>query len=175
MVKQSCTWSTVSFEDESVADFFEDSVADGLQPEQFARVWIHTHPGDSAEPSGTDEETFARVFGHTDWAVMFILSCGGETYARLRADGEDPWLLDTAVDFSSPFLGSQFGEWEEEFLENVTQEQSLQPFNNHWWFDDREVDDPSEDLLESEHGFEDLQLLSQTFEEEYYHDYVNRS
>ena len=32
----------------------------------------------------TDEETFARVFGRTDWAVMFILARQGQSYARLR-------------------------------------------------------------------------------------------
>src|SRR5947209_14095353 len=42
--------------------------------EQFARLFMHTHPGNSPQPSATDEETFARVFGRCDWAVMFILA-----------------------------------------------------------------------------------------------------
>jgi hypothetical protein len=56
LVKQTCTFTTVAFDDESVADFFEDQVEAGLTPEQFARVWIHTHPGASAQPSLTDED-----------------------------------------------------------------------------------------------------------------------
>ena len=41
-------------------------------------------PDDCPSPSSVDEETFARVFGGCDWAVMFILARGGATYARLR-------------------------------------------------------------------------------------------
>ena len=52
--------------------------------EQFGRIWVHTHPGNCPQPSSVDEETFARVFGRTDWAVMFILARGGQSYARLR-------------------------------------------------------------------------------------------
>ena len=37
----------------------------------------------AVSPSGTDEETFARCFGSSDWALMFILARGGETYVRL--------------------------------------------------------------------------------------------
>ena len=74
LVKQTTTLVSVAFDDESVADLFDELVDEGLRPEQFARVWIHTHPGDSAHPSGVDEETFARCFGTTDWAVMFILA-----------------------------------------------------------------------------------------------------
>jgi hypothetical protein len=55
-----------------------------LAPQQFARLWIHTHPGACPEPSFTDEQTFARVFGGCDWSVMFILAKGGASYARLH-------------------------------------------------------------------------------------------
>ena len=124
LVKQTCSWATVSFDDESVADFFEDQVELGLKPEQFARVWIHTHPGVSAQPSFTDEETFERVFGNTDWAVMFILACGGETYARLRSNTEPEQLLRTQVAFTVPFAGSDSEDWETDYDNNVTQQQS---------------------------------------------------
>src|SRR6476620_9597260 len=73
LVRQTCTWATVEFDDEGVANFFDEQVDKGRQPESFARLWLHTHPGSSAEPSGTDEATFSRVFGRSDWAVMFIL------------------------------------------------------------------------------------------------------
>ena len=61
LIKQKVTCVSVSFEDESVADFFEDQVEAGRQPEQFARLWLHTHPGNSPEPSMTDEETSTRA------------------------------------------------------------------------------------------------------------------
>src|ERR1022692_5330710 len=74
---------TVVMEDEAIADFSDRCVDQGLLPQNYLRIWCHTHPGSSPEPSGVDEETFARVFGSCDWAVMFILSRTSNTFARL--------------------------------------------------------------------------------------------
>jgi hypothetical protein len=87
-IRQSCSAATVEFDDEAVADFFEEQVDQGRTPEQFARIWIHTHPGESPDPSSTDEQTFARVFGRCGWAVMFILARGGAIYCRLKVTAE---------------------------------------------------------------------------------------
>jgi proteasome lid subunit RPN8/RPN11 len=121
LVRQTCSCVTVEFDDDSVASFFDDQVDAGLRPESFARLWLHTHPANSAEPSGTDEATFSRVFGRSDWAVMFILACGGQTYARLRYNvGPGAELkLPVEVDFGCPFLGTDFGAWQEEYRANV--------------------------------------------------------
>jgi proteasome lid subunit RPN8/RPN11 len=95
------------------------------RPEQFARIWVHTHPGDCPRPSMTDEETFERVFGRADWAVMFILDCEGQSYARLRfnvgpcAEVEIP----VGVDYSRPFSATEPDTWEQEYLANVHAEQ----------------------------------------------------
>ena len=84
LVQQVCTGASVAFDDQSVAEFFDQQVDQGRRPEQFGRAWIHTHPGNCPQPSMTDEGTFARVFGRTDWAVMFILARQGQSYGRLR-------------------------------------------------------------------------------------------
>jgi len=73
LVEQLCTPFTVCFVDTAVADFFDLQVERGLEPRRFGRLWLHTHPGSSAEPSTTDEETFARCFGCADWALMVRL------------------------------------------------------------------------------------------------------
>ena len=121
LVKQLCTWVHVEFDDQSVADFFDSQVDAGRRPEQFGRIWIHTHPGSSPQPSGTDEATFARVFGGAHWALMFILARGGESYARLRFNvgpgGEV--LLPVEVDYSRPFAGSDSATWQAEYEANV--------------------------------------------------------
>ncbi len=83
-VKQRCSCVSVEFDDEAVAEFFDQQVDEGKTPDQFARIWLHTHPGDSPTPSSVDEDTFARVFGRCNWAVMFILARGGQIYCRLR-------------------------------------------------------------------------------------------
>ena len=118
---QQCTAVTVKFDDAGVADFFDDQVDLVRRPEQFARLWLHTHPGDSAAPSGTDEATFARVFGAADWAVMFILARGGATYARLRfrAGPGGQLRIPVEVDYGDEFAGSDQAAWNQEYQQNV--------------------------------------------------------
>ncbi len=123
LVEQECTVVTFAFKDEAVADFFDEQVDRGLKPAQFGRIWIHTHPGACPQPSKTDEETFARVFGSADWAVMFILACGGATYARLQfSAGPGGFLqIPVRVDYGQPFAASDETAWEAEYLAKVTQ------------------------------------------------------
>jgi proteasome lid subunit RPN8/RPN11 len=121
LVKQTCTWISADFEDQSVADFFDDQVDAGRQLEEFARLFMHTHPGNSPQPSTTDERTFERVFGRCNWAVMFILARGGKCFARLRYNigpGIDA-ELPVDVDYSRPFDASDMALWHEEYLANV--------------------------------------------------------
>src|SRR5205807_7475922 len=109
------------FDDQSVADYFDDQVDEGRTPEEFARIWIHTHPGDSPYPSGTDEETFARCFGSADWAVMFIVARGGQAYARLRlgfGPGSD-FVLPVEIDFQQAFPAADAAAWDQEYLQMV--------------------------------------------------------
>jgi hypothetical protein len=121
LVQQACSWAHVAFDDDSVADFFDSQVDAGHRPQQFARIWVHSHPGDCPNPSLTDEETFARVFGSSDWAVMFILAREGRSYARLRfnvgpgAEFEVP----VDVDYARHFDGCDAAAWEREYLVNV--------------------------------------------------------
>ena len=60
-VKQEVTCVSVKFDDQAVADFFDTQVDLGRKPEQFARVWLHSHPGDSPEPSVIDEDSAPDV------------------------------------------------------------------------------------------------------------------
>ena len=131
LVRQSCTVVSVKFDDAAVADFFDEQVDLGRRPEQFARIWIHTHPGDSADPSGVDEETFQRVFGNADWAVMAILAQGGKSYARLRFNvGPGGELrIPVQVDYQRPFIASDYEAWEQELQENVKAEDSFSDFD----------------------------------------------
>jgi hypothetical protein len=117
LISQTCTATHVEFDDAAVADLFDEQVDAGRVPETFARIWAHTHPGSSAEPSGTDERTFSRVFGNCQWAVIFILARGGQTFARLRYNvgpGADVELM-VDVDFTGPFTGSDETTWQWEY------------------------------------------------------------
>ncbi len=142
LIQQHCTVATVKFDDESVADFFDAQVEQGRQPEQFARIWIHTHPGSSADPSGVDEETFMRSFGSVDWAVMFILALTGTTYSRLRFNigpgGETE--IPVQVDCQTDFPASNNTVWEQEYLNQVS-------ITNDWF-----GPQPEESILDDPYG-----------------------
>lgn len=129
-VRQHVSSFTVRFEDAAVADWFDQCVDRGLSVNRCARIWLHTHPGSSVTPSGTDEETFARVFGRCDWSVMFILGRTGETYARLAfaAGPGGELLLPVQVDWSAwpraladaaKPLPAQMDQWQQEYHANI--------------------------------------------------------
>ena len=123
-VRQQCSAVSVQFDDEAVAEYFEDQLEAGRRPEQFARLWIHTHPGSSATPSALDEATFSRVFGVCDWAVMLIVARDGATYARLRFNvgpGGDQ-RIPVRVDHAPPFNGSDESAWDAEYRAHVEAE-----------------------------------------------------
>jgi hypothetical protein len=120
-IKQEVSAVSVKFDDEAVADFFDEQVDLGRKPEQFARVWLHTHPGDFAEPSFTDEETFQRVFGSCQWAIMFILAQDNKTYAKLsfNVGPGGQMLFPVAVDYSFDFGPSNKRAWDVEYAANI--------------------------------------------------------
>lgn len=84
MPKQINSYAFVEFKEEVLHEFYERMVDDGYDVEEFARIWCHTHPGDSAHPSGQDEETFKKEFGNCHWAIMFILGKTDQTTCRIK-------------------------------------------------------------------------------------------
>ena len=122
VVEQRAGPVSVAFDDAAVADLFDAMADAGVAPAQFARIWLHTHPGASVEPSGTDEATFARAFGACDWAVMAILGRTGRVSARLTFGAGPGGSLDlaTAVDWAAwprdaARLTEEFPGWEREY------------------------------------------------------------
>jgi hypothetical protein len=144
LVRQCCTAVSVCFDDTAVAEFFDEQVDAGRKPEQFGRIWIHTHPANSARPSLVDEETFLRVFGGCDWAVMFILACGGQQYGRLqlRLPSGGAFEIPARVDFEHSFPKTEFDAWHREYATCVRPAES-----GNWLCDDFGNEDPR--LVES--------------------------
>jgi hypothetical protein len=134
-VRQRVTPVSVQFDDVAVADLFDQLVDRDLPPQRFARLWVQTHPGSSPLPSGPDEEMFARRFGTCDWAVMFILSRTGQTYARMAfsAGPGSQLLLPVAVHWpgwpgdltQTGSLDARLEQWLQEYAANI---QPLPPF-----------------------------------------------
>jgi len=120
-VKQKVTAVSFRFDDQAVGDFFEDQVDLGRKPEQFARVWLHSHPADSPEPSSIDEETFERVFGNCQWAIMFIVAQNNRTYAKLsfNVGPGGQVLIPVEIDYSKDFNSSDRQTWDAEYKKNI--------------------------------------------------------
>jgi hypothetical protein len=129
-VKQFVSPVTVEFDDGAVADHFDSCADADIPPARCGRIWVHTHPGTSPIPSYTDQQTFRRVFGNCDWAVMAIVARGGASYARLRfraGPGGDA-VIPIGVDWERfPLdlldhegkLDDQFTRWMDEYGRNV--------------------------------------------------------
>lgn len=106
--KQSCTAVSTRFDSEDLLDLQERlGIGQGLSCSRFLRVWIHTHPGHSAQPSGKDEETFAQQFADASWALMFILARDGQTYCRIRIG----WPPDPVSVIEVPFDWTTDVDW----------------------------------------------------------------
>jgi hypothetical protein len=171
-VSQATTCVGVHFADEAVADYFDRCVDGGLTPERFGRIWCHTHPADSAQPSRMDEETFERVFGRCDWAIMFIVSRTARTYARLcfPAGPGGNVLLEVEVDWAAlPMLiqenavqlSQEMFSWTQEFIQNIhpvkleTGSAAIADDAGDWW--------EYEDYIPFDH---EVSLQSDRFQEE---------
>ena len=133
LVKQRTTITTVVFDDSAVADMFDALVDQGLKPEQFGRVWIHTHPGNCPLPSSVDEATFRRVFGRTDWSVMAIVARNDASYARLSFHVGLGGALEipVRVDYGQPFAGADGALWQQEYLAHVREVELPSPAPAH--------------------------------------------
>jgi proteasome lid subunit RPN8/RPN11 len=120
-IPQAATSVTIVLDDSAVADYLDAQVDAGRRPADVLRVWIHTHPGNSPEPSSVDEEMFHRVFGPSDYAVMAIVARGGKTYGRIRfnAGPGGQHQLTLEVDYSRPFAGSDQKAWDAEYHANI--------------------------------------------------------
>ncbi len=120
-VKQEVSCVSVKFDDEAVSKLFDEQVDLGRKPEQFARIWLHTHPGDSSEPSMTDEDTFKRVFGACQWAVMAVVAQDNSTYARLSFNigPGGQILIPTEVDFARDFGPSDHSAWDAQYQADI--------------------------------------------------------
>lgn len=116
LVKQEATSVTFEFDNDGLSDYMEDMSEEGFQPSQFLRILIHTHPCNSAAPSRTDEENFRKKFSDCNWAIMFILAQGGQTTCAIKYKNPEMRIqLETTIDYSVEFDGSEHEEWQEEY------------------------------------------------------------
>lgn len=124
LIKQQCSSVTFDLDIKDLAEDVERTLDDGLCPWMTHNILCHSHPGNSPDPSGTDETNFAKAFSHPDWAVMLIIAKNNSMYCRLKLNtgpGVEK-LLKVQVDFSQDFMASDRTKWKTEYELKVTKQ-----------------------------------------------------
>lgn len=104
LVKQTCT--SVTTEMEELDQYLIDRINEGHTPKDCFRVWIHTHPGSSPNPSGTDIATLEELLGRHQWFVMLILAQEGLNWHGEIGYSVGPemerYIVDIGLDWDYP-------------------------------------------------------------------------
>lgn len=130
--KQECTPAFCETDEGEFNELLEWAFDNSVAPNRVGRVWFHTHPGSSATPSGTDENTFLKEFGKCDFAVMAILARGGQTSCRLRLMAAGGVSLEIPIEVCWNEMSKELGElvkeasteWESEYAARVREDRS---------------------------------------------------
>ena len=79
----------------------------------------------------TDEETFKRVFGSCQWAVMFIVAQNSKSYAKLsfNVGPGGQILIPVEIDYSLEFGPTSQDSWDIEYTANVKAVDWFSSFN----------------------------------------------
>lgn len=128
--KQECSSGYVDIDENSHASFMHVMAFDrNLPVECYMRIWTHTHPGISPQPSNTDEKFFSENYVNCDWAIMFIYACDGtpyptpnNTFCRLRIKDQklNAYLEGTIdVEIIDPLPVELLKQWDDEFDANI--------------------------------------------------------
>lgn len=84
LVGQIATDGTTKFTHDGWFDHQEKYGDAKIDVNVYSRVWVHTHPGQSATPSSVDRETWETQFGVFPWAIMLIVARGGQWHCEIR-------------------------------------------------------------------------------------------
>ena len=127
LIEQECSGTSTEFDGDAYNNYIYDAVIEKKEDiERVGRIWIHTHPGFGASPSGTDKGTMKEVFGNCDFAVRLILGEISKTnkvdYSCMlqvkRFGLQIPMEVD--IDYGTSFAASERDKWDEELKDKVS-------------------------------------------------------
>ena len=128
LIKQKATSVSFEFDDVALIRHCEEHQEAGISIEQCFRVWVHTHPGNSATPSGYDWQVWGSNLAKEPWKVMMILARGGEVTSHMRVGGgpglprwEGPIRMSVDLNSSVPYnrMGKLRDSWRREYRKCV--------------------------------------------------------
>jgi hypothetical protein len=104
LTEQRASAASIKFDAADINRWKDEKVAEGKDFEQFGRVWVHTHPGNTVHPSSDDVESFESIVRHQvstnelaaailpaseipnlpePWAIMVIVGTQGALHAEI--------------------------------------------------------------------------------------------
>lgn len=136
LLPQIASTASAELNDEGIAAFTEQMQDAGYTNDQFYRVILHTHPGNSPSPSTQDEKMFdnycelaptQRQLGKFPWMCMFIIARESqEVYCRLRVRQDNGICIEREIpvfysysEATDPNLTALLKTWKEECDEKV--------------------------------------------------------
>jgi hypothetical protein len=109
--KQTSSRASAEADEDSMAEETHRLLGEGLEPVQFLRVHIHTHPQGVDKPSSTDLELLRETFRDASWGVICVLAKGGAASAIMcMRTPEGYWLereIPVAVSWELPQKAEQ--------------------------------------------------------------------
>lgn len=121
LVPQEVGPATVEFDGLDIARFWAECDQKGMVPAQYTRIWVHTHPGNSATPSGVDHNTFDRYWGNSDWAIMMVVAQDDSYTIKLRYNVGIPadFAIKLHITYDIDFPATDKTAWDKEYAEKV--------------------------------------------------------
>lgn len=144
ILKQECRHAYTIIDPDDLAAYMERLAIANVPLQSAMSIWIHTHPEMSANPSSTDEDTFAQHLENTNWMVMMIRSRTGDATARLGFKAGPgagiPLNIQVAHEQTPSFLkeaSALHAQWEEEIREKVSRPSAHPHFSGPVSYDSR--------------------------------------
>lgn len=121
VVEQESSGATFDFTKEGIEDYLDEMTNLGYTPKECFRIYLHSHPGNSAEPSGPDWENFYKLMGSYPWFCMLIIAKDQSKYGYIKLTqgiGVE-CEIDWDVDWTIPCEAVDFEQLELEFTTKV--------------------------------------------------------
>lgn len=129
------------FSPDGMQNYLNEMVDAGISPNNCFRMYIHTHPGNSPQPSSVDNEQFDKLMQDYPWFGMIIFAKDLSTYARVKMtqgcglEAE----LDLEIDWDVPCEPVDFNELDKIFDEKVSRKQTKIKFKTKFIEHDKHI------------------------------------
>jgi len=156
LVRAACSSVSVDITSEELLEFYQRMAEKGIYPSQL-RVWWHTHPKMTADPSHIDFDTFDELNQDRALGVMYILGEDHETCHLSIRDKETGLESIEEIKISHQSVNSSwqldYESLKKDYEEYVTM---VKPFISKTALNDLPIFSTIDDFYEEEHNIRGL-------------------